>query len=452
MDGKQTTISRPDMTRSFEFDYSYWSFDPEDPLFITQEKVFEDLGCQMLDHAFEGYNVCIFAYGQTGSGKTYTMMGYDEAKGLIPRLCTELFNRVAANKDADLTFNNEVSYMEIYCERVRDLLNPKNTGNLRVREHPVLGPYVEDLSKVAVESYDDINRLMEEGNQARTVAATNMNETSSRSHAVFTLVMTQRRVDPETKRVGEKVARISLVDLAGSERASSTGATGDRLKEGANINKSLTMLGKVIAALADLAKEDGTKRRQTLGGTGTPGSASGSAADKASFVPYRDSVLTWLLKDSLGGNSKTAMVAAISPADINFDETLSTLRYADNAKRIKTHAKVNEDPNVALIRTLREELERLRSQLSSGIGGIGGLDGAASSSDASRGDVAELMEKIASGEKLMQDANRSWNEKLAEAEQLRREREDALREMGVVITESGEAVGLFSPQKVSVVV
>lgn len=146
----------------------------------------------------------------------------------------------------------EVSYMEIYCERVRDLLNPKNKSNLRVREHPLLGPYVEDLSKLAVTSYQDIHDLIDEGNKARTVAATNMNETSSRSHAVFTIFFTQRRHDTMTDLVTEKVSKISLVDLAGSERADSTGAKGTRLKEGANINKSLTTLGKVISALAEI--------------------------------------------------------------------------------------------------------------------------------------------------------------------------------------------------------
>jgi len=144
--------------------------------------------------------------------------------------------------------------MEIYCERVRDLLTPSNTDNLRVRDHPLLGPYVEDLTKLAVQTYPDVNTLMDDGNKARTVAATNMNETSSRSHAVFTLVLTQRRRDDDTKLTSEKVAKISLVDLAGSERADSTGAKGARLKEGAMINKSLTTLGRVISALADAVR------------------------------------------------------------------------------------------------------------------------------------------------------------------------------------------------------
>lgn len=236
--------------------------------------VYRDIGEEMLQHSFDGYNVCIFAYGQTGAGKSYTMMGKQEEhqEGIIPMICKDLFCRIRETESDELKYSVnfkifflylprfaliielqvEVSYMEIYCERVRDLLNPKNKGNLRVREHPLLGPYVEDLSKLAVTSYQDIHDLIDEGNKARTVAATNMNETSSRSHAVFTIFFTQRRHDPMTDLTTEKVSKISLVDLAGSERADSTGAKGTRLKEGANINKSLTTLGKVISALAEI--------------------------------------------------------------------------------------------------------------------------------------------------------------------------------------------------------
>ena len=178
----------------------------------------------------------------------------------------------------------------------------------------MLGPYVEGLSKFAVRDFRTIIALIEEGNRSRTVAATNMNAESSRSHAVFTLVLTQAQFDAVSGHTGEKVSRISLVDLAGSERAGKTGVTGDRLKEGSNINKSLTTLGLVISALAEM-----------------------SSNKKKTFVPYRDSTLTWLLKDNLGGNSKTVMVATISPAVDNYEESLSTLRYADRAKRIVNH-------------------------------------------------------------------------------------------------------------------
>lgn len=277
-----------------------------------------------------------------------------EQKGIIPQMCGDLFQRIrdlASSSNVQSTV--EVSYMEIYCERVRDLLNPKNkNNNLKVREHPIMGPYVEDLSKLVVKEYNDIDRLIDEGNKARTVAATNMNETSSRSHAVFTLIFTQKRYDHQTDLNTECVSKISLVDLAGSERANSTGAQGTRLKEGANINKSLTTLGKVISALAEMSAN--AKK---------PSNALASSKKKPEFIPYRDSVLTWLLKENLGGNSKTAMLAAISPADINYDETLSTLRYADRAKQIMCKAIVNEDANGKLIRELKEEIFRLREIL-----------------------------------------------------------------------------------------
>lgn len=349
MQGNSTCISNPkqpkDGAKNFTFDYSYWSHTTtEDPNFASQRQVYQDIGEEMLLHAFEGYNVCIFAYGQTGAGKSYTMMGKQEPgqEGIIPQLCEDLFQRTGQNTDPDLTYSVEVSYMEIYCERVRDLLNPTSQGSLRVREHPILGPYVEDLSKLAVTGFTDIRELMDEGNKARTVAATNMNETSSRSHAVFTIVFTQKRRDQMTSLDTEKVSKISLVDLAGSERADSSGAKGTRLKEGANINKSLTTLGKVISALAEMQSN---KKR------------------KSDFIPYRDSVLTWLLKENLGGNSRTAMIAALSPADINYEETLSTLRYADRAKQIRCNAIINEDPNAKLIRELKAEVDRLRNLL-----------------------------------------------------------------------------------------
>merc|ERR1712224_571693 len=178
-----------------------------------------------------------------------------------------------------------------------------------------------------------------------------MNAESSRSHAVFTVVISQCQYDEMTKATGERVSKLSLVDLAGSERVSKTGASGDRLKEGGNINKSLTTLGLVISALAD-ASQNKIKE-----GKGRKSKA------KKDFIPYRDSVLTWLLKDNLGGNSRTVMVAAVSPSGDNYEETLSTLRYADRAKRIENHAVINEDPNATLIRELRGEVEKLRAQL-----------------------------------------------------------------------------------------
>uniref|UniRef100_A0A674CUH7 plus-end-directed kinesin ATPase n=1 Tax=Salmo trutta TaxID=8032 RepID=A0A674CUH7_SALTR len=472
MQGNSTIISNPknpkDPAKSFSFDHSYWSHTtPEDPTFASQSLVYNDLGKEMLQHAFDGYNVCIFAYGQTGAGKSYTMMGRQEEgqEGIIPLLCEELFEKINDNNKDEISFSVEVSYMEIYCERVRDLLNPKNKGNLRVREHPLLGPYVEDLSKLAVTSYNDINDLMDAGNKARTVAATNMNETSSRSHAVFTIVFTQRKYDSETDLSTEKVSKISLVDLAGSERADSTGAKGTRLKEGANINKSLTTLGKVISALAEVVSTSKKKK-------------------KTDFIPYRDSVLTWLLRENLGGNSRTAMVAALSPADINYDETLSTLRYADRAKQIKCNAVINEDPNNKLVRELKDEVTRLKDLLrAQGLGDILDIEpmgddcpGSGSKSpigsltaSPSSGSLCSLVgpqsvtsiqerimstpggeeaiERLKESEKIIAELNETWEEKLRKTEAIRMEREALLAEMGVAIREDGGTLGVFSPKK-----
>lgn len=430
-----------DGQKVFAFDKSYWSFNRSDPHFAGQNDLFNDLGAPLLDNAFQGYNNCIFAYGQTGSGKSYSMMGYGEEAGVIPKICQDMFERITRiQEDKNLHCTIEVSYLEIYNERVRDLLNPTTKGNLKVREHPSTGPYVEDLAKLVVRSFKEIESLMDEGNKARTVAATNMNETSSRSHAVFTLTLTQKRHDVETNLDTEKVAKISLVDLAGSERATSTGATGARLKEGAEINRSLSTLGRVIAALADLS----TAKRKNR-----------------TMVPYRDSVLTWLLKDSLGGNSMTAMIAAISPADINFEETLSTLRYADSAKRIKNHAVVNEDPNARMIRELKEELALLRSKLSGGATS-GGTAEEQYSADTpldrqivsiiqadgtvKRVSKAEIVEQLSQSEKLYTDLNQTWEEKLQKTEQIHKEREAALEELGISI-EKG-FVGLSTPKKI----
>uniref|UniRef100_A0A8C1P720 plus-end-directed kinesin ATPase n=1 Tax=Cyprinus carpio TaxID=7962 RepID=A0A8C1P720_CYPCA len=461
MQGNSTTILNPknpkEPPKSFSFDYSYWSHtSPDDPCFASQSLVFNDIGKEMLQHAFEGYNVCIFAYGQTGAGKSYTMMGKQEEgqEGIIPLLCEDLFEKINDNSNEEISYSVEVAYMEIYCERVRDLLNPKNKGNLRVREHPLLGPYVEDLSKLAVTSYTDIADLMDAGNKARTVAATNMNETSSRSHAVFTIVFTQKKYDSETDLSTEKVSKISLVDLAGSERADSTGAKGTRLKEGANINKSLTTLGKVISALAEVVSiiNKTCKKKKT------------------DFIPYRDSVLTWLLRENLGGNSRTAMVAALSPADINYDETLSTLRYADRAKQIKCNAVINEDPNNRLVRELKDEVTRLKELLrAQGLGDIldtpmGCLTASPSSgslcSQAGLQSVSSIQERIMStpggeeaierlkeSEKIIAELNETWEEKLRKTESIRMERSALLAEMGVAIREDGGTLGVFSPKK-----
>ncbi|KZM26594.1 uncharacterized protein EKO05_0005448 [Ascochyta rabiei] len=330
--------------KEFTFDRSFWSHDESDPHYAQQEDVYKSFGEEFLDHNFGGYHTCIFAYGQTGSGKSYTMMGTPENPGLIPRTCEELFDRIQHEPKPDTSYHVQVSYFEVYNEHVRDLLSPRTNPPiyLKIRESQKDGVYVQGLVEAEVKSYADVAYLMQKGDSSRTTAATKMNDTSSRSHAVFTIRLRQITHSLLSDETVERTARMRLVDLAGSERAKSTQATGQQLKEGGQINKSLSTLGRVINALA--ARTQDTKGRKPR-----------------QVIPYRDSVLTWLLRDSLGGNSKTAMVACIAPAD--YEETLSTLRYADQAKRIRTRASVNQDCLSAAQRDaqIAEMSEQIRS-------------------------------------------------------------------------------------------
>ncbi|KAG3115074.1 Kinesin-related protein 1 [Phytophthora idaei] len=423
---QQTIITDPEtnIEKAFTFDYSYNSFaPPSDPAHASQQTVWEDIGIKVLEHAWNGFNVSLFAYGQTGAGKSFSMVGYGSDKGIIPKASAVIFERIEANP-SEITFKVEASMMEIYNERVKDLFNP-SSDNLKVRDHPSQGPYAEGLTRSAVSSYSEIDRLMNAGILARTTASTNMNATSSRAHTIFQIIVTQSELNVSTGKVMDKVSRINLIDLAGSERAASTGATGSRLKEGAAINQSLSALGNCISALADLAN------------------------GKKGLVPYRNSKLTHLLKDSLGGNSKTIMIAALSPASVNYSETLGTLRYADRAKQIKNKAIVNEDPNQILIRQLKEELELLRKSMmenmdarppSRGVGGVGegelGAEFNGSRSPrintARERELAAIREQLEENQRLLQESEKSWNERLKETEELARKREEQLKVLGLV--------------------
>ena len=381
MNGKATTITDPAARaepKTFSFDFSYWSHDnfhDEDGVLVadsdkydSQRDVFNDLGQGVLDNAFNGFNCSLFAYGQTGAGKSFSMIGYGKNKGIVPITCDELYKKIDSDNGGETKYEVWFSMLEIYNEQVRDLLtrdNPK--GGLPVKQNPKEGKfYVQGLKKVPVGSYAEIERRQEEGTANRTVASTQMNATSSRAHTVITISFNQITKVAGQERKKESI--INLVDLAGSERAGSTGATGDRLKEGANINKSLSALGNVITALADQS----------------------SGKKKNVMVPYRDSVLTKLLANALGGNSKTIMIAALSPADINYEETLSTLRYADRAKKIKNKATVNENPMDKLIRELREENEKLKKMLS---GGPMEIEGAAGMTEEEKAEARKQMEQ-----------------------------------------------------------
>jgi hypothetical protein len=340
------------------------------------------------------------------------MVGPPNDFGIIPRVCKEMFSRI--EKDSETMFRVEASMMEIYNEVVRDLFNPTNPSNskggLKVRENPISGPYVEGLENCVVHNYDEIHDLMEEGNKMRTIAKTNMNDTSSRAHTIFQLIFTQQRAivgEMGETTVSERVSRISLIDLAGSERVSKTGATGARLKEGSAINVSLTTLGNVINKLAEMSE---------------------AVNKKKVFVPYRDSTLTWLLKDSLGGNSKTIMIAAISPSDFNYEETLSTLRYANRAKNIQNRARINEDPNVAVIRELREEIERLRQLL---------LDKDANAQPRTDEEKLKLMDQLEASQRVIEGLQRTSEEKEKRTLEVQRNRQKALSDAGLSSSQLG---------------
>jgi kinesin family protein 14 len=304
--------------------------------------LYEQIGEPLLDHALDGYNVCMFAYGQTGSGKTHSIMGRDDDPGLMHQFVVNLFARVAyMTKKEHARVKVECSYYEIYNEKIHDLLSNDPKTPLRVREHPANGPYIVDLSTIECSSYQDVSYWINMAQKRRLTACTNMNAKSSRSHTIFTLTITQDRdLDDEFKQ--SITSKVNIVDLAGSERTHVVNATGERLKESVLINKSLLTLGKVITQLAEYDFVRGTSN---------------------TYIPYRESVLTWLLKESLGGNSKTTMIATVSPASIHQEETLTTLRYAATARRVVNIVKINEDPKIRRIRELEHEVEVLKQRI-----------------------------------------------------------------------------------------
>ncbi|KAI3977284.1 hypothetical protein MKX01_030910 [Papaver californicum] len=314
---------------------------------ISQEKLFTVAGLPMVENCMSGYNSCMFAYGQTGSGKTYTMMGeihemdryLNEDCGMTPRIFEYLFTRIREEeenrREENLKYSCKCSFLEIYNEQITDLLEPSST-NLQLREDIRKGVYVENLTEYEVTTVKDVVELLLQGAANRKMAATNMNSESSRSHSVFTCVIESRWEMDSTTHL--RFGRLNLVDLAGSERQKSSGAEGERLKEAANINKSLSTLGLVIMTLVDLAH------------------------GKHRHVPYRDSRLTFLLQDSLGGNSKTTIIANISPSTCSANETLSTLKFAQRAKLIQNNAKVNEDASGDVL-ALQRQIQQLKDQL-----------------------------------------------------------------------------------------
>jgi hypothetical protein len=271
------------------------------------------------------------------------MIGVEGNKGIVPISCNEIFNRINSNKDKNITYEVSISMIEIYNEKIQDLFCPQNLQRnpigCKVRENKTLGFYVENKLNYPVTCYEDLERRMEEGNHHRTISSTNMNATSSRAHTIITIEILQ--IINNNGKISQKRSNINLVDLAGSERASATGAVGQTLKEGCNINKSLSTLGNVINVLADKA----------------------IGKSKNILPPYRESNLTKILMNALGGNSKTVMICALSPAKINTDETITTLRYAERAKKIQNKAIINESQTDKTIRLLKEENLELKKMI-----------------------------------------------------------------------------------------
>ncbi|XP_063424570.1 kinesin-like protein KIF14 isoform X2 [Mytilus trossulus] len=412
---KETTVTKDNGSKqTFTYDFSFWSYDKQNGNFSDQERIYKLLAQPLLVKAFEGYNTCLFAYGQTGSGKSYSIMGQvnDDRNeiGIIPRFCEELFSRVdhEVTRDSEMVkINVEISFFEIYNEKIHDLLaSSKEKGGksqLKVREHPSTGPYVEGLSMYVVNSFEDVEGWITLGNKNRATATTGMNERSSRSHSVFTLVLTQTRTDEVGVKKNDPrriTSKINLVDLAGSERQSQAKTEGDRLREATNINKSLTTLGMVISSLS---------KKSTSG-------------KKKFFIPYRDSVLTWLLKESIGGNSKTAMLATISPTNYHKEETLSTLRYAKIASSIVNTARVNEDPTTKLIKELRAEIDRLK---------ISDRWNRDEQQSATQTEIDELREKCVAKEKEIEEMKQSWELKLQQSEERKAQENKNLEKSGI---------------------
>ena len=351
----QVTLTNPkspgEDARKFTFDRIFdWT--------CTQREVYEGAAKPIVDACIEGFNGTVFCYGQTGTGKTHTMEGKDEPaseRGILPQAFHHVFDAIdGAPPGADYLVR--ASFLEIYNENIRDLLAKDQSKTCDLKGDDESGAYVKDLTTLVVKSASDLANVLRVGKKNRSVGATLMNADSSRSHSIFTIT-----IETSKRRPGDKpgeaphitVGKLNLVDLAGSERQSKTQATGERLKEATKINLSLSTLGNVISALVD---------------------------GKSQHIPYRNSKLTRLLQDSLGGNTKTVMVANLGPADYNFDETMGTLRYANRAKNIKNKPRINEDPKDAMLREFQEEIARLKAQL-----GDGGDLGDASFGDASFG-------------------------------------------------------------------
>ena len=400
----------------FKYTKTFWSIPEEQQPHafapVTQEDVFNEVGAQIIKYAFAGFNNCVFAYGQTGSGKTHSMMGdfttdkgeFTGDPGLIPRLCKALFEALHDKVEhpepgIETSYDIRLSAIEIYNEQVRDLFWQSTHGRtkatvLKVRMHPVEGAFVDQLSILNPQNWQECIRLIGQGVSERTVAATLMNDESSRSHSLFQIKVTQTetvhvRSDSDEDRymkpvTSKRVSKINLVDLAGSERLKKSGAQGQQLKEAANINQSLTTLKKVIDALVTNSKEPNPKKHL--------------------LIPFRESTLTLLLSDSLGGNSKTTMIACVSPHYDNQEETLLTLRYANRTGAIVNNARVNEDSAAKQALALKHEINELQRRL---------MEGPVNE------EAEDLLDQIEVGQLALQELNEGARRAEQQAEEVR---------------------------------
>lgn len=357
------------LTKNFGFDYIFDGV-------ATNETIYNSIGKDIVKYACNGYNCCILAYGQTGSGKTYTMLNYAKQNsaitefGLIPHIASELLTMSSPN----IEYQVAVSFVEIYAEKIFDLLSdtPEKTS-LKLHINPKIGTYIEGLTLVAVSSIDQIMRLIEKGFKHRSTSSTAMNEQSSRSHAIFNIDFKQILKDSRGSIISEKSSKIKLVDLAGSERVKTSKVAGVNFQEAIAINKSLSMLSTVINELVE----------------------------NGSSTKFRNSTLTALLADSISGNSKTVIIANVSPASIQYDISLQTLFYVHRTKRITVHAKINETVTHDEVNELKAEIERLKNEL-------------LKVTDPE--EVQKLKEELVEYERLYMENSRSWSDKLKDLE------------------------------------
>jgi len=428
--------------RNFRFDQCFTSLDPQDPS-GTQEKVYSELGGDLVTSALDGYNCCLFAYGQTGAGKSHTMMGYADQPGVIPRAVEDVFRQKQLLSDSG---GDELrvwaSFVEIYNEQLRDLLDPTSLrtaeghANLRIMDHPELGVIVPGLVEAACQTVVEVRKLIRFGLKKRVTSATIMNNTSSRSHAVFVLKVQRILGRNEDGSRESTNAKINLVDLAGSERHKSSDFQGHTFKEGCAINQSLSALALVIKELGEQQQSRVMRQRSRsmsidkTAGLGPAPAPAGGLLEVKEVVPFRSSKLTFLLRDSLAGNTRSRMVACISPAAINADETISTCRFATSVKKVKTNACVNVDRKKGVVQHLQAEIRRLKKLLAARGVEVGALG------------AGSVQEEIADRERVLKTLKQSYQVQVEEARLLATARKEALNQQGLSSEDVDEVFGL----------